>query len=574
MAAGNPPPSRPPTPPVIDTRTVMPSPVHNSPISPFPSYNPPYSTDNGQGTLAGFSVADPGFDPANKGSIGAHYVGTGGTGIHDDPHGIEEDIESEIAKAIADFEAAKGSAASDEERDRITTTIRSLRESGWLEGAKTQLEGKDSVPIAWFNRVVAENERYITHIAQKMEAQAGERADWVKQLDVATANDEERNRQMTHLEDQVSQIQVNNDILQAELDLLRTEKAQLEDDKKELQTHLDDCTSHRTRLDSEISVAHQQRRDLQDRFDDLTQQLKDSRGRETALKDQQRTQDQAVSDLQKQVDDLNKKLADHNAQLQGTVSSSRTPAAGGGGTKPKPSPKSSPERKPRKPKAFDIKKLMQEIRDAKAANRDVADWLDAVFARYMGDVADANHLRDFWAAVEAMRRDCGGLQAKIVSLYHKLGFPDDPARPLTGEQALDEMIAHVDKQPGDDLRLQVYALKLAGDTQTERMRTRTELVRVNTLEMQLDLAKTTDTLERETRMRYGVHNDAEVDRRVDARTQMFRDQRRAILDRVFGASHELHRIAQRTTTTPQSRADIEAVRTKYLNAMSLPMPKP
>ncbi|KAI1750806.1 hypothetical protein F4782DRAFT_508010 [Xylaria castorea] len=111
----------------------------------------------------GFARPPPDFDPEQAGAAFREDHGQGLLNLAD---AIEESVEDEINRKIADLEKARNGPVTDGEKERIANRIRSLREGGWLEGLKLQLAGKDAVPIEYFNRLVADHENTIVKVAQ------------------------------------------------------------------------------------------------------------------------------------------------------------------------------------------------------------------------------------------------------------------------------------------------------------------------------------------------------------------------------------------------------------------------
>ncbi|KAI0471307.1 hypothetical protein F4859DRAFT_522538 [Xylaria cf. heliscus] len=141
-------------------------------LSKAPNLNPGASASNQAGAplstpgstdLSGFAGPPPGFDPEQT---GAAFLEGHGQGLLNPADGIEESVDAEIARKIDELEKARGGPATDNEKERIANRIRALREGGWLEGLKLQLAGKNSVPIEYFNRLVAEHENAIVKVAR------------------------------------------------------------------------------------------------------------------------------------------------------------------------------------------------------------------------------------------------------------------------------------------------------------------------------------------------------------------------------------------------------------------------
>jgi myosin heavy subunit len=73
-------------------------------------------------------------------------------------------VQERIDALVQDFVSYVGREPTAEEKKHMEDT--QIKCSGWLEGLKIDLEGKDSVPIQFFNRLVDEQENMILFVAQ------------------------------------------------------------------------------------------------------------------------------------------------------------------------------------------------------------------------------------------------------------------------------------------------------------------------------------------------------------------------------------------------------------------------
>ncbi|KAI1778026.1 hypothetical protein F4818DRAFT_283084 [Hypoxylon cercidicola] len=176
--------------------------------------------------------------------------------------------------------------------------------------------------------------------------------------------------------------------------------------------------------------------------------------------------------------------------------------------------------------------------------------------------------REFWATVEQTRRTMGDLQRRVQELYRGFGFTDKPA---SAEQALERIAARMTDQPKDDVELRLFATKAAVDRSMARMQLDTEKLRSRTLQQKLERARPQSEREHEMRIEYGLFNEEEIERRVDSTTQMYRHQRRDLIDNILGAHHVVTRVSARCA--PDLRDELLQARDEYLNLLRLPRPR-
>ncbi|KAJ8128929.1 hypothetical protein O1611_g4706 [Lasiodiplodia mahajangana] len=142
----------------------------SNPNDPNPAPNPggaPTSSQDGrqdgQQDDHGFARPAPGFNPN---PTEPPFSDNTGQGLLNPANGVAESVELEIARRIAELEAARGGPVTDKEKERISSRIRTLRQGEWLEGLKLQLAGQDTVPVRYFNRLASEHENTIGIVAQ------------------------------------------------------------------------------------------------------------------------------------------------------------------------------------------------------------------------------------------------------------------------------------------------------------------------------------------------------------------------------------------------------------------------
>ncbi|KAI0421348.1 hypothetical protein F5X98DRAFT_390514 [Xylaria grammica] len=290
------------------------NPADNQPPNPVGA--PPISHSDG------FDRPPPDFDP--KQPRGGFLAGHG-QGLVDPANEVDESVEDEIKRKIAELEQEMGGPVTDEEKERIGNKIRSLREGGWLESLKLELVGKDSVPIEYFNRIVAENESSITKVAQiaaKADRKVAQKnaliedlknmsrtksGDDAKYLENEILNDEindlkakltkcqkrgsQLERKLLGLEDELQQERSKSQGLEDELqqEKLKPRESSKDDDAlAKCKSRADDL---QRRLDSMQASVMQCRKTASEQYEkaqSLLRQMTDSRRREESLKDEVR----------------------------------------------------------------------------------------------------------------------------------------------------------------------------------------------------------------------------------------------------------------------------------------------
>ncbi|KAI1484742.1 hypothetical protein F5X96DRAFT_692046 [Biscogniauxia mediterranea] len=202
--------------------------------------------------------------------------------------------------------------------------------------------------------------------------------------------------------------------------------------------------------------------------------------------------------------------------------------------------------------------VINKLRDDIAVISKARDKFRNDFMARFTEAEHARHLTTFWQIVEDTRAAMGEIQQLAETLFQNLGMN----APYTdAKDALNQMIKASTMATGASPAMQLVTSKLAA---------RSLEVKVYQLREQLANAPSRKTDE-EIKMELGVYNEAEMQRRVSAQTQVYRLHRRAYLENFFSADGELAQIA---TNTPHggTRELINQVRARYLDPMSLPMP--
>ncbi|KAK7741891.1 hypothetical protein SLS62_010902 [Diatrype stigma] len=261
---------------------------------------------------------------------------------------LEDPVESIIEKKLAELKALK--VVSPEEEDRIRSKIRKQQSGRWLGAIRESLVGKDTVPIEYFNRLVAENEGTIGYVAKhtaRFERRLQENDEKIRELKQKLDGHEKHNTGTQTTDDKTG---YNNakDSLQREIDdlkdkLTKCEAHGIQSDAKirELEeanaaTALaatsekettdggsgggkDDAAGHSkhekdeeirrlrakvAKLEADLKTARETSSRHYGRVQELDQARQDGLARERGLKNDVRQSEQDAKDLQKQLDDL------------------------------------------------------------------------------------------------------------------------------------------------------------------------------------------------------------------------------------------------------------------------------
>ncbi|OTA98740.1 hypothetical protein M426DRAFT_258135 [Hypoxylon sp. CI-4A] len=153
-----------------------------------PTYKPGQEPD----TIEGFAkpALDFEIDDSLADRVRDLYRQTEGSVAN--PTGSRVDVEQEGRNQVEGVERQNGRKVTEEERKKIMEKVRNARGGSWLQGAKEQLVGETVVPIEWFNRLVAENERSIGFLADRMAERQKER----EESDNVIANLQKENEEL------------------------------------------------------------------------------------------------------------------------------------------------------------------------------------------------------------------------------------------------------------------------------------------------------------------------------------------------------------------------------------------
>ncbi|KAI1207317.1 uncharacterized protein F4807DRAFT_462767 [Annulohypoxylon truncatum] len=556
----------------------------------------------------GFALPDADFDPWNNQAIKDYYAKKQKEGVLNDEDGIEDDVETEARQVVTNWEKVVGREATAEERQRMMSKIRRIRGGAWLEGLKTKLVGETTVPIAYFNRLVAENERCIAFVANRMAAVAQERQKMGQEIDnlrdanekLTTGGLKQCEDEKAELTDKAAKLADDNSKLQEQIDSLR-EKLE----KEGKQPPVDDkCKERIERLESELRAVHRQRQIGEEMNESLERQLKESRKRENAVRNEMRDQDREIRGLHETLDELTmknnrlereakrdnkddsakdseKELRDKLAGLEANLSEQEEANQGlideNDGlvrrihvlrdqveAKPTATGSGAPS------KTFDTAKIVKELMEAKEQDRAVNREVERVLSSWMSNVAEANHLREYHNAVQEYKNGTKDLQNRVLALYEQLGH--EAEEDVTADQALANLSEQLQKQPQSPMEHKLWTLKLLQDLAIESNKLRAERLRAQTLHMRLEDGKTAEQRRQETQMAYRIFDEEELDRRVEERTQMYREHRGEILDNIFDAANALQS-ASRGCPDAGTREMIDLAVLAYLSPASLPKPK-
>ncbi|KAI2470945.1 hypothetical protein F4781DRAFT_388929 [Annulohypoxylon bovei var. microspora] len=503
----------------------------------------------------GFSLPDANFEPWNNQAVRDYYKKKEQQGVLTGQNAVEDDVETEARQVVANWEKVMGRQATTEESERMMAKIRRIRAGAWLEGLKAQLVGETTVPIAYFNRLVAENEQSIAFVAEKMAEMSQERQEASEQINTLRGEilrltskgvsvDKDAEEKLQKAIDKNTELQEDNDRLRKEL----ADGKPLADDKKEAE-----CKEKIEKLESELRAVHAQRRERDQKIERLERDLRESRNREKKIKDEMKSQDKMLQMMSDREDEYAQRVLDLEKDLEKEKN------------KKKPSRPNSPS------SAVNIARILKGLKEAKDRNQDLTAEIDILIDTWMSGVANANRLREYHNAVEEMKTNETAFRNRVIDLYILLGFDGTG---VTADQALETITKQLAEKPeGHPMKTELWALEVMTRLHLEHMELRAERLKTNTLEMQLEMAKSDAQLSAETKMQYGIYDEAELERRVDSRTQMYRQHRRDILDHIFDASNELAVVAIRCTHPPTAER-IAEIRKKYLDPTSLPPPKP
>ncbi|KAI1416243.1 hypothetical protein F5Y13DRAFT_186493 [Hypoxylon sp. FL1857] len=550
------------------------------------------------GTLHGFSMPDPGFDPSDNAFVKDYYKSKDERGALNPDDGIEEDVEEEVRRVVEDFENLVGRKPTDEERKKMEETTRRNKRGFWLESIKTQLVGKTEVPIEWFNQLAAENEQCIGFFAEKQAEISKERMEMFERTielqKIINRLEEEKAAAVSagdsECKAELKKVKAMNAALEAQVAKLVEDLANGGGSSFEADLREKNLRERIERLESELRATNQQRRELESKVDHLEEQLKQSRLRERALRNEVDGHEKTIKNLADQIDVLEgiriqaertiKELTDERdlllRELKATQKRGESPDGmdvdDNTGPSEIPEIPEPPAEAPSGPKAdFDTMKILRELKAARETGGEVSEEANELIDRWLLSVADAANIREYHIAVSEFRDAMIALRNRVVDLYRKMGAEEEG---IDADKIIDLLEALLDEQPTDHpTKLAMLNMKLRLDVAFKEKRLQIAKADNQTLQALIELEKPDEQAEAELRMQYGMYDNEKVEEAVDARTQTFRIQRRGILDHIFSADRDLQRVAI-SCPDQETTEKINVVREKYLSLTSLPRPQP
>ncbi|KAI1270774.1 hypothetical protein F5Y18DRAFT_435018 [Xylariaceae sp. FL1019] len=482
----------------------------------------------------------------------------------------EQSIEDEIGRKITDLEKVRGTPVSEDERERIATKTRRLREGGWLEGVKSFLVGERTVPIEYFNRLAAEYEGTIPYVVGKLAeadlrvtAKDGEINELKKQL--KNQNSDETNGERTKgLEEKLKDCQNHVRDLEREIQDLKTQKQTIEaKDKPEnvalkecnrrvqaLQRQLNAANADLERTKTDLSTVRQTASNHYNNSQRLEDELRKSRERENQLKDQ-------IRDMQRQLDasdDALRKATAGDANTTGSIEQianlnieNDRLTARVAELEAKPD-----QQQDARPDDSNLAQFQQEIADL----RQQRDNYREKWARNMTDGKD--NLRDFYNAVESRLQDCNDLSRRVGTLCDALGVEPGP-NPV---RTVDNIIKNIKEMPkaGTSTQIELMTLRNANNmAQLDIQMLRNELA-----------AEKVAKSDNEIKLQLGIVDDEEVEKRVTARTQYYREFRSQLMAHIFDCRNAVINMA---VNHPDAAPEMNELVRTYLDPTSLPAPE-
>ncbi|RYP09001.1 hypothetical protein DL765_008598 [Monosporascus sp. GIB2] len=566
-----------------------------------------------------FVCPTPGFDPADNEHIRRMYEeGKGKVPLQEDEP--EDRIEAIIKQKIDAVKNLRD--VSPEEEQRMADKIRKLESGRWLSAVRPELVGQTTVPIKYFNRLVVENERCIGELEEKVKnlqsqgtASGGNQglhdAEYTTRH-LNTLNEENnilrmemlgRDGTIGELKSKLQAceargVQYNTQIRELEAALA---SAKSDSNEEADQTNNDgDIQALRARiakLEDELRVSRETNSKKYNRVQELEEARQQWRAREQGLKNDVRRGDEEIKYFKKEVGELTRQLA--NARTE-----SPNEAAG--------SPDSAEERLSKYNERLtsdnqglssDNEKLRKKIEDLRTVviglseikhgdgggaaklvelsdalavqnkrNRELVELKSVLESeRYKWMQRIEGREPEWWNQVEAMSKAKRDLDLKVLELFERLQFTDEN---LDGLGAIARLNQVLDRTMSGNNPAALAILRFAGELQVALRDAATAQRKVADLQKQVNRSKRGNggaTGERLPDRRY--HDFEEFERRVDAKTQMFRLHRRAYLDNIFGADRELRVIAA-ASPDADTRNSINRVCENFLSPQSFPNPPP
>ncbi|KAI0110859.1 hypothetical protein GGR51DRAFT_510240 [Nemania sp. FL0031] len=556
----------------------------SNPSNPNPAPNtggaPPSSPDNTPQTIHGFARPPPDFNPAPLSE-------NPGRGLLNSADAVEESIEQEITRKIAELEVAKGEPVTDEEKKKISSRIRALRQGAWLEGLKLQLVGKDTVPIQYFNRLVADHEGTIAIVAQvradadrkvtDRDAEIEKLKNRKPEVDPALISERER------LLGEIRHVREENTQIRRELRTQRRTNdaalASCNNRVQDLQKQLDTCRNTASDYYNEVQTLRQQKMETNSREqvnkDEIRKLRAEQEGSQKHIKEletervnckarckaleteNRKLKDAAIPQAAQQAapqggpddtEDLRKRIVELEATIAERDQTIRTleaqlKQAGGSPAPPRP---------------------IEEVANAELQARctELREARDRYRERWARGFAEENvekkpHLVEFWQVVEDTKKEIDQLYQGIHKLGQVLGLADGV---LDTPKILDRIVKQVTASVSDVLgtpQLTIINLRTANSTAQ---------VQIETLQRRIERAQLGRS-EDEVNLALGTADEQEIERRVTVRTQAYREHRGRILSHMLEAQTAFLNLAARSST----RVAIEDIVDRFLQPESLPM---
>ncbi|RYP43690.1 hypothetical protein DL768_009772 [Monosporascus sp. mg162] len=585
-----------------------------------------------------FVSPTPGFDPTDHEHIRRMYEERKGkTPLQEDEP--EDRIEAIIKMKIDAVKKLRD--VSPEEEQRMADKIRKLESGRWLSAVRSELVGQTTVPIEYFNRLVAENERCIGYVAEhtaRSDRVIQEREMKVKELEEKVKNlqsqgmtlygsqglhdGEDTTRCLNALNEENNFLRTEMlgrdgtiSKLKSELQACEARGVQCNAKKRELEAALASAKSDSNedagqtnndrdiqalrarivKLKDELRLSRETNSKSYNRVQVLEQARQQWLAREQGLKNDVRRGDEEVKTLKKEVGGRTRQFADARTE-------SSNEAAGSSGSADERLSKGN-ERLTRDNERLssDNEKLRKEIEDLGAvvmglskiehSNGDGAAKLVelsdvlAVQNKRTRELIELKNILEserykwmqriegkepeWWSHVEAMSKAKRDLDLKVLELFRRLQFTDENLDSLGAiarlNQALDRTMTG--KSPAA-----LAILRFAGELQAALRNAATAQRKAEDLQKQLNRSKRENGVAAGERLSgRRDHDFEEFERRVDAKTQMFRRHRRAYLDNIFGTDRELRVIAA-ASPDAGSRNGINRACENFLSPQSFPNP--
>ncbi|RYP00507.1 hypothetical protein DL764_006499 [Monosporascus ibericus] len=579
-----------------------------------------------------------GFDPADNEHIRRMYEKRKCKSLlqEDEP---EDRIQAIIKQKIDAVKKLRD--VNPEGEQRMADKIRKLESGRWLSAVRSEVVGQTTVPIEYFNRLVAENERCIGYVAKhtaRSDRMIQEREAKVKELE-EKFNDQQSqgttlggNQGLHDDKDTMRRLNALNE----ENNFLRTEMLGRDGTISELKSKFQACEARGVqcnakkrvleaalasgksdsneeagqtnndgdiqalrarivKLGDELRVSRETNSKNYNQIQELEQAHQQWLAREQGLKNDVRRGDEEVKELKKEVAGLTRQLTDARTE-------SPNEAAG--------SPDSADERlskdnerltRDNERLSTDNEKLRNEIEGLGAVVMGLSEikHTDGDGAAKLVELSDALAVQnkrtrelielknileserykwmqriegkepEWWNQVEAMSKAKRDLDLKVLELFRRLQFTDENLDGLGAiarlNQALDRTM--IGKRPAA-----LAILRLAGELQAALRDAATAQRKAADLQKQLNRSKRGNGVAAGERFPgRRDHDFEEFERRVDAKTQMFRLHRRAYLDNIFSADRELRVIAA-ASPDADTRNGIKRVCENFLSPQSFPNP--